>query len=253
MSLEDDFLHGVEVHAPGRIAAALAGGLDPNVAFAGFTPLQWQIRMYTRSPRFPECVRVLLEAGARVEDGLLAAMLLDDAARIRELVLRDPGRLHARVDLESAFTPLIGATLLHVAAEFGLERAARELLELGADPEARAAVDGHGWDGQTPVFHTVNAPHNHGQPVLRLLLRHGARSDVHLAGITWGRGFEWETALFDVTPLSYAQAGLLPQLHRAEADVYDNLRLLCGAAARDHPALSNVPNRYVARSRRSDA
>lgn len=56
-------------------------------------------------------------------------------------------------------------------------------------------------------------------PILRLLLDAGAKSDVFLRGVTWGKGFEWETTLFDVTPISYAQFGLLPQVHRMERDI----------------------------------
>lgn len=37
-----------------------------------------------------------------------------------------------------------------------------------------------------------------------LLLEYGAKADIRLAGITWGKDFEWETTLLDVTPLSYA-------------------------------------------------
>jgi hypothetical protein len=35
-------------------------------------------------------------------------------------------------------------------------------------------------------------------------LEYGAKADIRLAGITWGKDFEWETTLLDVTPLSYA-------------------------------------------------
>ena len=145
----------------------------------------------------------------------------------------------------SAFTPLIGASLLHVAAEYGNEKAARALLALGADVDARAAVDSYGLDGHTPLFHTVNSHNNRSAPILRLLLNAGARSDVRLEGITWGKGFEWETTVFDVTPLSYAQFGLLPQMHRMERDVYDNIRRLLEASGRTVPLLENVPNRYL--------
>ena len=68
-----------------------------------------------------------------------------------------------------------------------------------------------------------------------------------MSGITWGRGFEWETTLFDVTPISYAQFGLLPQMHRIEQDIYDNIKILLDAADRSVPPLENVPNKYVAR------
>jgi len=78
-----------------------------------------------------------------------------------------------------------------------------------------------------------------------LLLRAGARTDVRLPGITWGRGFEWETTCFDVTPVSYAQLGLLPQMHRRELDVYANVKRLLEGADRRIPPLPNVPNRYL--------
>ena len=55
----------------------------------------------------------------------------------------------------------------------------------------------------------------------------------------------WETTCFDVTPISYAQLGLLPQMHRREADVYANVELLLRYAGRPVPPLANVPNRYL--------
>jgi hypothetical protein len=42
-----------------------------------------------------------------------------------------------------------------------------------------------------------------------------------------------------------AQFGLLPQVHRTELDIYDNIRLLIEAAGRTVPPLDNVPNRYL--------
>ena len=65
------------------------------------------------------------------------------------------------------------------------------------------------------------------------------------AGLVWGRGFDWETTLFDVTPLSYCQFGLLPQMHRREQDIDANVRRLLAAAGRPLPPLGNVPNRYL--------
>jgi hypothetical protein len=80
---------------------------------------------------------------------------------------------------------------------------------------------------------------------MRLLLAAGADPGVPVAGITWGKGFEWETTFFDVTPVSYAQLGLMPQVHRRETDVYANVRTLLEAADRPVPPLPNVPNRYL--------
>lgn len=91
----------------------------------------------------------------------------------------------------------------------------------------------------------MNSNDNRSEPVLELLLEAGALPDIRLGGITWGKGFQWETTCFDVTPVSYAQLGLLPQMHRRERDVYGNIGKLLKAARRSMPPLSNVPNRYL--------
>jgi hypothetical protein len=100
-------------------------------------------------------------------------------------------------------------------------------------------------NGHTALFHTVNSNGNRSEPLMRLLLEAGARADVLLPGITWGRGFDWETTCLDVTPISYAQLGLLPQMQRTERDTYANVATLLRAAGRPVPALENVPNRYL--------
>ncbi len=201
--------------------------------------------MYSRSDRFPRCLRLLLDRGAALEDSGLAPVLLDDAEALEAAIRADPSLLGHRTTLVSAFTPLEGASLLHVAAEYGNLNTARVLLEMGAEVDARAAVNEYGLNGHTPLFHTVNSNGNRSEPVLRLLLDAGASAGVRLAGITWGQGFEWETTCFDVTPVSYAQLGLLPQMHRSEQDVYANVRLLLEASGRIVPPLDNVPNRYL--------
>jgi len=147
--------------------------------------------------------------------------------------------------LISSFTSLVGVSLLHVAAEFGNLNAARAVLEAGADVNATAAVDESGLNGHTPLFHTVNSNRNRSEPIMRLLLAAGARTDVRVPGLTWGKGYAWETTFFDVTPISYAQLGLLPQVHRNELDIYSNIRLLLAASGRSVPPLDNIPNRYL--------
>lgn len=200
---------------------------------------------YLRSPKFSDCFRCLADAGARCSEPGLLAVLLDDADPLRAELRKNPVFIHQQLNIRSAFTPLIGASLLHVAAEFGLLKAAPTLLEAGADVEAKAALDDYGLNGHTPILHTLYQRGNQGQPVLRLLLEHGARADIRLSGITWGKSFEWETTIFDATPLSYTQAGLLPQFGRDERDVYENIRLLANASGRVLPDELNVPNKYL--------
>ena len=237
---------GFETHSPEKIQAALAAGIDANRLIDGKTPLTWLIEMYLRSPKFSECVQCLIQAGARCPDPALLAVLLDDTKMLRAELRKNPSAIHQHVDIRCAFTPLFGASLLHVAAEFGLVKAATVLLKAGADVEAKAALDEFGFNGQTPIFHTLNQRGNHCQPVLRLLLKRGAKADIRLAGITWGKSFEWETTIFDATPLSYAQAGLLPQFGRDERDIYENIKLLAKASGRSLPKDLNVPNKYLA-------
>ena len=80
---------------------------------------------------------------------------------------------------------------------------------------------------------------------MRLLVQSGADCERLVKGVHWGQGYSWETTFFDVTPISYAQLGLLPQVHRREQDVYDNIRFLLSAAGRPVPPLANIPNRYL--------
>jgi hypothetical protein len=119
------------------------------------------------------------------------------------------------------------------------------LIELGSDVNAAAGVDEFGLGGQSPLFHTVNSNKNRSEPIMRLLLNAGARVDFTVAGLVWGRGYEWETTFFDLTPISYAQLGNLPQMHRREEDIAANVRTLLAAAGRPVPPLANIPNRYL--------
>lgn len=239
-------LTAFETHSVAGIRASLDSGLDARMLIDGKSAVNHLIEMYYRSDRFPACLRLLLERGAELEDPKLAAVLLNDPAGIETAVKADTSLLQYRTSLVCTFTPLVGVTLLHVAAEYGHLAAAAKLLELGAEVDARAAVDEYGLNGHTPLFHTVNSNENRSAPLMRLLLAAGARADLQLQGITWGKGFEWETTCFDVTPISYAQLGLLPQMQRTEQDCYANVAELLQASGRTVPPLCNVPNCYLA-------
>jgi ankyrin repeat protein len=241
----DELLVAFEVHSVERIRAALDAGVDPRAPIRGKSPATWLTEMYTRSDDFPACLRLLIDRGAVLDDPLLAPVLLNDPEGVAAAIRADRSVLDHRTTLASTFTPLVGASLLHVAAEYGNVDVARVLIEMGAEVDATAAVDEYGLNGHTPLFHTVNSNRNRSARVMRLLLEAGAKSDVSLQGITWGKGFEWETTLFDITPISYAQFGLLPQVHREERDIYENIKLLLEASRRAIPPLENVPNRYL--------
>ena len=238
-------LDAFDGHAVEEVRAALAVGADACSPIEGKRPVEWLLEQYWRSDRLLDCLRLLLAKGAELRDPLVTPILLDDAAAIRAAVSANRAVLDHRTTLVSSFTSLVDVTLLHVAAEYGNADAARELIELGADVNATAGVDEQGLNGHTPLFHTVNSNANRSAPIMRLLLDAGADCDVRLQGIQWGKGFDWETTFFDVTPISYAQMGLMPQVHRDEKDIYDNIAWMMKASGRPMVPLANVPNRYL--------
>jgi ankyrin repeat protein len=225
-----DMIVGIELHSVEQIEQALDAGIDARAPIRGKSPINRLTEMCSRSDDFPRCLRLLLDRGGVLYDPVLAPVLLNDTEALAAAVRAAPSLLEHRTNMTSAFTPLVGATLLHVAAEYGNADAARLLIERGADVNAEASVDEYGLNGHTPISHTVNSSHNRAAPILQMLLDAGAKSDIALRGITWGKGFEWETTLFDVTSIPYAQFGLLPQVHRAEVDIYDNVTSLVAAA-----------------------
>jgi ankyrin repeat protein len=97
---------------------------------------------------------------------------------------------------------LQGATLLHVAAEFGVLDAARLLLDRGADVNARAAVDDAGVGGQTAMFHAVTQFRDDGLPMAQLLVEHGADLGVR---VTLPGHYDRPDEVVECTPLGYAR------------------------------------------------
>lgn len=241
----EDLLSAFDGHETDAIRAALDDGADCVNPIRGKLPINWLLEEYSRSDRLGACIQLLIERGAKWPDPLLAPILLNDGQAIADAVRAHPAMLEHRVTLRCAFTSLNCVTLLHVAAEYGNLDAARALLDAGANVNAEAALDDQGLNGHTPLFHTVNSIHNRSEPIMRLLLKSGARTDVRLAGLHWGQGYDWETTFFDVTPISYAQMGLMPQVHRSERGIYDNIRLLLEASGRPADSIANVPNRYL--------
>ena len=64
MSPTAQLFEAFELHSPTDIRSALAAGADPQVRIDGKAAIEWLAEMYTRSPRFGECLHVLIDAGA---------------------------------------------------------------------------------------------------------------------------------------------------------------------------------------------
>ena len=106
------------------------------------------------------------------------AVVLGDAARVREMLRRDP-ELATRPDPRWGWTPLHGVCgsrwhRLDPARGDGLLAVARLLLAAGADPGARAAGQNDGW---SPLRCAVAGAAN--PAIAGLLLEHGAAPDDH--------------------------------------------------------------------------
>ncbi len=242
---EEKLLSAFDGHNVDGVRNALASGANASSPIKGKLPVYWLLEEYTRSDKVKECLRLLFANGAVLDDPRLVPVLLDDAVAINEVTQNNDAYVRHRTTLVSAFTSLVDVSLLHVAAEYGHLAAAEALIEAGADVDAKAGVDEFGFGGHTPLFHTVNSNANRSASIMKLLVEAGADVSSRVNGLYWGRGYPWETVFFDVTPISFAQMGLLPQVHRREQDIYPNIEYLMTAALREMPPLNNVPNRYL--------
>lgn len=247
MTLQSDLLGAIEVHSAEDIQRLLRAGISAVEPINGRTPIEELTSGYLRSDRFVSCLRVLIAAGATIEDDGVRAVFLDDRTALEQLIARGERKwVHHIVSMRAAFTSCESVTLLHLCAEFNSVNCAQVLLKAGADVDARAAIQPDGLGGQTPIFHAVNNIYNYSRPMLELLIDHGASLDVRVAGLVWGAGMDWETVIVDATPLSYAQCGLYKQFQRPERDVYSNLSYLYQRRFGRALVLRNVPNKYLA-------
>jgi hypothetical protein len=245
VSIEADLLEAFETHSPGGIRAALAAGASATEPVNGMRPIDSLIAMYLRSPRFAECLEIMLRAGAVVDDPLLQALLLDDDAGLRGMLASSRDNLTKKLNPLCAFTSCRGVSPLHICAEFNSIRCARVLLEHGADVDARADLDSDDMGGHTPVFHAVNSIFNYCRPMMELLVDAGAGLNIRVKALLWGESMNWETVVYDVTPLSYAQCGLYRQFHRREEHIYSNIEYLYRKRYEKAPPVRNVPNKYL--------
>lgn len=235
----------IEIHSVEGIKECFENGISPNDIFNG-EPLIYELTSeYLRSTRFKDCVKTFLDNGLIFEDKLLLAVLTDDVQALDDLIRTSPSAIDKRYTLRSAFTPLHEVTLLHICAEFNHLSCARLLVDQGADINAKAGTDEHGFGGQTPIFHTVNQILNQSWDMLQYLLAQSADLTITIPGLIWGKGYDWETFIPAVNPVNYAMMGLLPQMHRDENTISKVVTLLLKEAFGIDYIPENIPNKYL--------
>lgn len=142
-----------------RIAACIAAGSDPNVAFdSGRTVLRHSISIATeKRPELIDVVEALIDAGADVHH-------------------RDPTATGSEPLVAMAVSAALGARHQAVA-----ERVVDALLEAGADADASVEDNDSGADGITPL---MMAAFKDAHRVVEALIRAGADVEVTFSGFT---------------------------------------------------------------------
>jgi hypothetical protein len=235
----------IELHSIEGIRNCFENGVNPNQLYNN-EPLIFELTSeYTRSPAFKYCMKLFVDYGLQFEDKALLALLLNDAAMLENEINNNPAIVSKKVSLRCAYTPLSGVSLLHVCAEFNHTDCAMLLLKNNAYVNAAADTDENGFGGQTPIFHTVNQNNNQSEDMMNLLLANKADLEITVKGIIWGKGYEWETFIPSVNPLSYAMMGLLPQMHRNEKTIADVVSRLLKHKYNINYMPVNIPNNYL--------
>jgi ankyrin repeat protein len=186
-------------------------GADPNCPGQKdrITALDYLVGTYVRSGEFRECVAILLAAGGTTKYKLPGVMeiLLGRSDLLNADLDADPTLVHRRfAELDFGSTGsrrllLTGATLLHVAAEYGEVECARLLLDRGASVNQVADVDSNGVGGQTAIFHAASQYDDWGLEVAKFLADRGA--DLTVRAQIPGE-YERPGETVTCTPLGYA-------------------------------------------------
>jgi hypothetical protein len=234
-----------ELHSAEGIRECFKHGVDANSIINNEPLIHSLINMYTRSPLFKECIKAFMENGLLFNDKVLLAVLSDNAAALDTLLTVNNEALQKKYSFNCTFTPLNEASLLHICAEYGHLACAEVLTDHGLDINTKAGIDANGFGGHTAIFHTVNQHANNNIDVLKFLISNNADLSITVKGLTWGKGYDWETFIPSVNPVSYAMMGLLRQFQRNERDIYEVVSLLMKAKYGIDYFPNNIPNKYL--------
>jgi Ankyrin repeat len=235
----------IEIQSVEGIRECFKKGISPNDHWNNKPLIYELINEYPRGPKFSESVKAFIEYGLTFDDKTLLAVFANDPAELEKQLQLHPEAIKNNYTFNCTFTPLYQATLLHICAEYNHVACADVLVKHGADVNAIAGVDEYGFGGQTPIFHTVNQHANKSIDMMKFLISQKADLQLTVKGLIWGKGYEWETFIPSVNPISYAMMGLLRQFQRTEGLIYESVRLLMEAAYGIDYRSSNIPNAYL--------
>lgn len=164
----------------------------------------------------------LLEQCLEKDSQMLDRRFTEEQIYPRELAINPSDGLHV--------APLDGATLLHLAIEYGDIETARWLIDHGADVNATSSIDSEGFGGHTPIFHTTVTLCVKTDRAAKLLLSKGADPTIrttlrkqlkHMGDPEKERMFEFR----DVTAIEFAQQFQEPSMANpaAIAAIQDHL------------------------------
>ncbi|MEZ2346535.1 ankyrin repeat domain-containing protein [Terriglobus sp. RCC_193] len=164
----------------------------------------------------------LLERHLQLDPGLLT--------RTFSFAEMYPPALRCSSEVEATYgTPLAGATLLHMCADYGEIEIAEWLLAQGMSADALADVDAEGFGGHTPLFSTVvsqtNFWMNHNgeipeAPFTKLLLEHGANPNAVASlrkQLHPGYGINGVHLYQNVTPIEWGERFVFQKLVNRES------------------------------------
>lgn len=246
MDYSKKIITDIELHSVEGIRECFENGVGTNDTYRGKPLIYELISEYNRGNSFSDCVRIFIEYGLQFDDDkILLAVLANDASTLERKLKENPSAIHKRYTLVSAFTPLYEASLLHICAEYNHLDCAKTLIKHGIDINEKAGIDDYGFGGQTPIFHTVNQRKNACIDTMKYFISQSADLHHTVKGLIWGKGYEWETFLPSVNPISYAMMGLLKQFQRTEKDIYEVVGILLKAAYGIEYKPKNMPNKYT--------
>lgn len=202
---------------------------DLNAAFTNgegdrLAPLALVLETYARNPRGKhEILEIFAGRGYKFPDTPMMAFHRGDASQLGNHLRRDPQLLARRFTLAEIYpgecgcasggrlglhwTPIDGATLLHLAIDFREREIFDWLLARGADVNARATVDRDGFGGHTPLFNAVVSGPWKDAGMARALLELGATKSTRASlrkFLDWIETPHWHEAR-NVTPAEWGR------------------------------------------------